>query len=210
MLEFLFALECHLKKCSNKILHIETEELNKLKLKDNQIKIQCIHIIPGRIVEIYAVEIIKLQSLQHVINCFRCSSFAVFTRPQFASDPYFFTGNSTVNDSLSHTGFVEISMCRRYPDYSAATTASCEVSFKSFRPLLLLSCSNRWIWVPRPSCGTCTPLLRVIRGTSTTEEMLDTLDVPKLGISGVLVSVSWFFCESSLCPESVWDIADVF
>ncbi len=29
-----------LKKCSNKILHIETEELNKLKLKDNQIEIQ--------------------------------------------------------------------------------------------------------------------------------------------------------------------------
>lgn len=98
----------------------------------------------------------------------------------------------------------------RYPDYSAATTASCEVSFKSFRPLSLLSCSNRWIWVPRPSCGTCTPLLRVIRGTSATEEMLDMLDVPELGISGVLVSVSWFFCKSSLCPESVWDIADVF
>ena len=104
-------LEMPLKKCSNKILHIETEELNKLKLKDNQIEIQCTHIIPGRMVEIYAVEIIKLQSLQLVINYFRCGSFAVFTRPKFASDPYFFTRNSTVYDILSHTGFVEISMC---------------------------------------------------------------------------------------------------
>lgn len=69
-------------------------------------------------VEIYVVEIIKLQSLQYFINCLRCGSFAVFTRPQFAGDPYFFTGNSTVNDSLSHTGFVEISM------YSIQVTVS--------------------------------------------------------------------------------------